>query len=192
MKKQLLILLLALSACSSAVREDPADSPAACAETACAFDEQESLQTDLQTITFEQALEMMEQNESGAFYFHFENCPWCKALDPILDEVLQESPIPLYSVLVRDENNERLYSDEQKERMIPYLGEAMSENEEGELTLYVPLLALVDQGELVSWHVGTLEDHDATKDQLSQEQTEILQEQLVSFAEQAKEVLEKS
>jgi hypothetical protein len=76
--------------------------------------------------------------------------------------------------MTRDEDKNRLYSDEQKEEIIPYIGDYMSENEDGDLTLYVPLVLVVKDGAVIDGHEGTFDDHDAHERVMTQEEIDEL------------------
>lgn len=111
--------------------------------------------------TMDDAISLFENRESGVIYFGFENCPWCKEAKPILKEVAKKLGKKIYYVKTRDKDNERLYTDEQKEKIQPYIEEYMSENDEGVMTLYVPLVLVVKDGKVIAGHESTVEGHDA-------------------------------
>ncbi len=54
----------------------------------------------------------------------------------------------------------------------------MKDNDEGILTLYVPLVVRVEDGQVISGHQGTAEDHDAHESSLTQEETEELKAEI--------------
>lgn len=65
----------------------------------------------------------------------------------------------------------------------------MSNNDEGILTLYVPLVLVIKNGKVIDGHEGTLESHDATerkmtndeKEQLTKIYTKLMSEALASL-----------
>lgn len=129
----------------------------------------------MQPLFFEEALSFFKEKKSGLLYFGFENCPWCQEALPILREEAKRQNVSIHSILTRDENNELLYTEEQKQEIIPYLQDYMSKNEEGELTLYVPLVVVVKDGKAIEGHVGTVDDHDAHARKMTEEEKQELQ-----------------
>ena len=93
---------------------------------------------------------------------------------PILKKVAKENGIDIQYVKVRDEEKNRLYTDEQKAIIEPYIQDYMSNNDEGVLTLYVPLVLVVKDGKVVDGHEGTLESHDATERKMTNDEKEQL------------------
>lgn len=120
--------------------------------------------------TMDEAIKMFENKESGILYFGFEKCPWCKEAKPILEEVAEKEGVTIHYVKIRDKKLERLYSDEQKENIQQYISEYMSENDEGELTLYVPLVLVVKDGKVLSGHEGTVDGHDAHERKMTEKE----------------------
>ena len=92
----------------------------------------------------------------------------------ILKKVTKENGIDIQYVKVRDEEKNRLYTDEQKAIIEPYIQDYMSNNDEGVLTLYVPLVLVVKDGKVVDGHEGTLESHDATERKMTNDEKEQL------------------
>ena len=106
--------------------------------------------------------------------FNISSCPWCKEAKPILKKVAKENGIDIQYVKVRDEEKNRLYTDEQKAIIEPYIQDYMSNNDEGVLTLYVPLVLVVKDGKVIDGHEGTLESHDATERKMTNDEKEQL------------------
>ena len=50
----------------------------------------------------------------------------------------------------------------------------MSNNDEGVLTLYVPLVLVVKDGKVIDGHEGTLESHDATERKMTNDEKSTL------------------
>lgn len=121
---------------------------------------------------FELAISFFEQEKSGILYFGFYDCPWCQDIAPILSDVASEKGEEVFYIQTRDDDRNRLYTDEQKERIIPYLGHYMSENKEGILTLYVPLIVRVEEGKVTMAHQGTIEGHQAADREMSKDERE--------------------
>lgn len=167
----LAFLLLGLVSCTP--KPETETKSAVHENTACSVDNEcETEQTDLkdeisrfQKISMDEAADLIESKDSGIIYFGFENCPWCQQALPVfldcLDKEEEKQTIPLYYVETRNSEGELVYTQEQKERILPYIKGYMSDNEEGELTLYVPLFIHIDNGKVLEGHVGTVDSHDA-------------------------------
>ena len=179
----LLCCLFFAGCTSSPVQEDPGDEwgcptdGSACAPAA-KDSETQDIPEEFKEISFDDAVAFFEDGKTGLIYFGFPNCPWCKDVVPVLDQEAKEADQEVLYVRTRDDNKERLYTDEQKEEIIPYLEEYMSENDEGELTLYVPLVVYVENGKAKEGHVGTVEGHDAHEREMTEKEQQELQETL--------------
>ncbi|OLU38945.1 TlpA family protein disulfide reductase [Ileibacterium valens] len=129
-------------------------------------------------MSFNDAISFFEDKKTGLLYFGFADCPWCQEIVPILDQALKENGKSVHSIQTRDSELNRLYSDEQKAEIEKYISDYMSEDDQGVLTLYVPLVLYVENGEVVDGHQGTVDEHDAHErkmtDQEKQEVTEII------------------
>ena len=177
MKKFLLILLsLTLCACLTQTKSTTSTSKKACdvtsEEKTC--NTKNDTKTNFNEISFDEAIQYFTQEKSGVLYFGFSSCPWCKEAKPILKKVAKENGIDIQYVKVRDEEKNRLYTDEQKAIIEPYIQDYMSNNDEGVLTLYVPLVLVVKDGKVVDGHEGTLESHDATERKMTNDEKEQL------------------
>lgn len=173
MKKLLLILLsLTLCACQSQTKYTASSSKKACdvtsEEETC--NSKDDTKTTFNEISFDEAIQYFTQEKSGVLYFEFSSCPWCKEAKPILKKVAKDNGVDIQYVKVRDEEKNRLYTDEQKAIIEPYIQDYMSNNDEGILTLYVPLVLVVRNGKAIDGHEGTLESHDATERKMTDDE----------------------
>ena len=124
------------------------------------------------SMTFEDAISFFENKESGILYFGFTDCPWCQQAKPYLKKQAKSSDVKVHYIQTRedDEEHTRLYTDEQKERILPYIKEYMEKDDENELTLYVPLVLNVKNGIVVDGHMGTVNGHDATQRKMNDDE----------------------
>lgn len=129
-------------------------------------------------LDFESAISFFEEGKSGVLYFGFHDCPWCEDVVPLLYDAASQEDVEVYYVETRDLERNRLYTDEQKERIIPYIGDYMSDNEKGELTLYVPLVLSVEDGKVSMGHQGTVEGHQAKEREMTDEENAQVREDL--------------
>lgn len=177
MKKLLLILLtLTLCACQTQTKSTASTSKKACdvtsKEETC--NSKDDTKTTFKEISFDEAIQYFTQEKSGVLYFGYSSCPWCNEAKPILKKVAKENGIDIQYVKVRDEEKNRLYTDDQKVIIEPYIQDYMSSNDEGILNLYVPLVLVVKDGKVIDGHEGTLESHDATERKMTNDEKEQL------------------
>lgn len=182
-----LAFALMLAGCSSATdtsktsSQDPAKTSAMEAvrgciadETSCeSFQAEQSIQAladDFTPMTFDEAIAFFKEGESGLLYFGFPDCPWCQEVLPLLSASAADHEVEVHYVRTRDKNKDLLYTPEQKEQIIPYLQDYMSDNDKGELTLFVPLIVEVKDGKVVDGHQGTVDGHDAHERKMTDEE----------------------
>lgn len=115
----------------------------------------------------------LESDSDGIYYLGFPDCPWCKELKPIIEDVAKKYGITVNYVQTRDENRNLLYTEEQKEKIISYLGDYLETDDEGNKVIYVPMVINLKNGNVVSSHIGTVDGHDAhertmTEDEIKQ------------------------
>ena len=86
-------------------------------------------------ISFDEAIGLFENGKSGLVYFGFSRCPWCEEVVPLLEKAAKEQGVEVLYVKTRDAMKERLYTDEQRDQIAPYIGEYLQDNDEGVPTL---------------------------------------------------------
>lgn len=121
-------------------------------------------------LTMAQALERFEKQTDGIYYFGYPDCPWCQQVEPILEKEMKPDGPAVFYIRTRDDNHELLYTEEEKEKLLKYIGPYMSENDEGEKTLYVPCLVNYQNGKAFIGHVGTVDGHDATEREMTKKE----------------------
>lgn len=191
--------ILTVSGCSSALsspassdqetqnRQQETETVQACDAASdpqeCAAEDQketgENIVSGFEKLTFEEAINFFRDKKTGILYFGFPDCPWCQQLLPVLEEAREETGQTIYYIQTRDENRERLYTEDQKEEIEPWIRNYMKNNEDGVLTLYVPLVLNVQDGTVIAGHQGTEDGHDAHERQMTEEEKNLLKEQLL-------------
>lgn len=167
----LVLISLVLVGCSQV--ESQKASSGCSEEQACAAAET-TQSAQLEPISFDDAIRFFTDKKSGLLYFGFENCPWCQEAVPVLEEAAWVNDIPIHYIQTRDAEGTLLYTDKQKEEILPYIKNYMSNNDEGVLTLYVPLVLVIRDGEVAAGHVGTVDDHDAHERTMTEEEKQEL------------------
>lgn len=123
-------------------------------------------------ITMDDAIQKMETDASGIFYFGFPTCPWCIEAVPIMNEVAQEMDLHIYYINKRAETS----NEENIAKMTTLLKDIVSENDEGVPTLYVPEVVVINEGEITDHHADTVPNHDAHERKMSEEEQSQLKE----------------
>ena len=116
----------------------------------------------------DEIFEILESG-TGVIYFGFPGCPWCRNMLPILFQAAQKNNIDTIYYL-----NPREVSDEEHSKLIDVLKEYLDVNENGELTLYVPDVYFVKDGQILGHHLGTVDSQTDPYVPLTDEQKEEL------------------
>ena len=177
-KLLILLLVFSLTGCQT----QNVAKPKACDMDGCTSELSQTI--EFPVITMDEALSYFTDNKTGILYFGFTDCPWCQQAAPILKEAANQTNQSITYVKVRDEDKNRLYTEEQRERIAQYISPYMEENEKGILTLYVPLVIVVKDGKAIDGHLGTLDAHDAKKTTLSDLQAEKLKQVYLNLLKQ--------
>jgi len=122
-------------------------------------------------IDFEKANAFLQQDDfNGIMYFGYPNCPWCLEALPIMNEVAKEKKLSIYYVDKKSEINKQ--HPQWEEETIKYLDAAygLQKDDHGDARLYVPEVIVVKDGMVVAHHMGTLNEHDATKNKMNEAQ----------------------
>ncbi len=127
-------------------------------------------------MSFDEAIALFQDQGTGLVYFGFSRCPWCQEIVPLLQKAADQNGVEVFYVKTRDAMKERLYTDEQKDQIAPYIEEYLQDNDEGVPTLYVPLVLAVVDGQVVDGHQGTVEDHDAHERTMTADETKQVQQ----------------
>lgn len=112
------------------------------------------------------------ENKTGVIYFGFPGCPWCRNMLPVLfDSAKQNSVNTVYYFNPREIRGE---NNEDYNKLITILNEFLTENENGEKTLYVPDVYFVKDGKIVGNHLGTVDSQTNPMESLTEEQKQEL------------------
>lgn len=132
---------------------------------------------------------------TGIIYFGFPNCPWCRTAVPILTEVAEEKNIVINYLNILDIRSSYMLENETKAKMKyvgtdnyyiflelldSYLDDYSLTNKSGEKIktgekrLLAPTVVFVKDGEILGFHVGTIESQKDAYLELTKEQKEEL------------------
>lgn len=149
------------------------------------------------------------KNKTGVIYFGFSSCPWCRSILPILEDAAKEVGLAqvfyldiqnIRDVLELDENNKVVTSKEGSngyyqivELLDEYLSEYSLTNEKGEeistgkKRLFAPTVVGVLNGEIVSFHEGSLDSQKSGYDALDDKEKEELKKIYVELIQKTLE-----
>lgn len=178
------ILLFALVGCTTtANKEEEKDSgPSYCDEdvsSTCSLGKSADMSGyegfDVTNSKFEESdmdtvLRTFEEQKDGIFFFSFPACPWCVEALPILNEIAVEQKVKIQYVQTRDADKNLLYTEEQKQTLIPLVSEFLNKDKDGAYQLYVPFVLVVKDGKAISGHVGTVDGHDAHERKMTEDE----------------------
>lgn len=124
--------------------------------------------------SFETMIDKLENKDTFVLYLGFAECPWCLEALPVLNEEALTANISIYYVNVREED-EDLRTEENKYYVAlqGYVEEYLDEDDD---KIYVPAVIIVNNGEVVAYHVGTTDEHDAKEREMYDEEIEELHE----------------
>ena len=117
-----------------------------------------------------EVISFFKEKEDKIVYFGYPKCPWCKDALPIMNESAKEVGKSIYYVETKDKEGNYLYSDEEKEELFTYISDYLDEDEEGKKHLFVPFVMVIKDGKVQSSHLGTLDEHDAVHEKMSDDQ----------------------
>ena len=124
--------------------------------------------------TFTDVFNSIEQKENRLYYIGFPECEWCQSMVAILNQAAMESGKEIWYVPLYDEQGNQIYDMKDREEFVAYAKEHLETNDEGEPTLYSPYVFVLSDGEIVSSHVGTLDDHILEEGMTSEQEEELL------------------
>lgn len=113
------------------------------------------------------------ENGTGILYLGYTNCPWCQDLVPLLNKIAKNNNInsvyyieDFYDMRPDKSANPKYNAEYNKivskiEEYENKTGESIKEDN----IIRVPLVLFVKNGEIVGYQLGTVEEHEITKDE---------------------------
>lgn len=189
-----LILLFSLTACKQDVKDD--NNTTNGGNNACSLDSDCDDDTTVDylikknPITLDELYKRIDNKESFVLYMYFDKCPWCKELGPVVSDVVEDDQRLLnmtYSFNVRpdgERDHDYRYTNDDGEFNYPefkalydYVYDFLGEDKK----VYVPTLMFVRKGEIVYYHVGTVDGHDADKRTMTEEEKDQLEDYIEEY-----------
>lgn len=112
----------------------------------------------------------VEEEKNGIYYIGYVDCPWCQAAAPILDEAAKEANMPISYIELFDQNKTITITEEEKNRFLNWATNHLERDQSGNITLYVPYVFILKEGEIVDYHIGTFDEHNANERDMSEEE----------------------
>lgn len=107
--------------------------------------------------------------KTGIYVFGYADCPWCKQLYPVLEKELKVKQLTASIIDIHEKN----FTSENREDLNQFIIQNTPFND-----VIVPIIFLVSKDDYLQYHVGTLENHDATQDKLTSNQIQLLKNEL--------------
>lgn len=110
-------------------------------------------------IEVNEVIKKIEKKESFYLVMGFPECPWCQALMPVLNEVAKENDIKtIYYLYLKDirDNIESVGHSDYLKLQDNYFNKALDKEKN---RLNAPTFVKVDNGEMVLYHINTVESH---------------------------------
>ena len=126
---------------------------------------------DFYDISVIKLLEVFDTGKTVIVYIGRDNCEWCLALIPVLDEIIKEKDMKVYYLDILSQSEEDLAKiDEVAELCRDYV----EKDSDGKPILRAPSLLYIQEGKLVNFHEGTVNTHDATQRDMTEKELERL------------------
>lgn len=187
MKKTLILLstILILNGCKVLKKDEPKKIGCSIETTCDSETEIKKYSSLISTETFieislEESINLIENKESGVLFFGFKTCPWCQDLIPILKDEADKLDIKINYINIRpdgDSSEFDLRKEDNKNyiKLQEFLKNTFIDDTK---KVYVPLVLILKNGELIDYNYATIEGHDAKERELNEEEIKILKDKL--------------
>jgi len=115
-------------------------------------------------------LKKLDADGSGIYYFGYATCPWCVEAVPIMNEAAKAKDLPIYYIDKKADTSDEASAAAIEER----LADILQSDENGKPHLYVPLVVVMKDGDIIAHHSDTVEGHDAHERKMTKEEQEQL------------------
>lgn len=124
-------------------------------------------------LTVKDMAEMMDEGETFVVYFGFDHCAWCLEAVPLLNEAAKEAEMTVGYINTRaDEEWQSNLDIDDYDLVVEKLGDYLSYDNDGVKHLYTPFVCFIKDGSVVYTHEGTIPDHNAKEETLTDEEKE--------------------
>ncbi len=131
--------------------------------------------TMLVLTTMDEVDELMENDESFAVMFSYENCPYCNLLMPYVNEAAAEAGVRVGYIDTRSNPEWMSNMDiDDYDKVVDRFGRYLSEDDDGKEHLYTPDMYFIKNGRVKARHDGVTEGADDPEQELTSSQEEQL------------------
>ena len=124
----------------------------------------------LRYTSINEIISIMNNKEDAVIYFGYPTCIYCRTAIQVLMDTAKETEIDAIYYLNADES-EKYYNE-----LVNILGEELTEEQNGVRKIYIPLVAFIASGKVVSYNKGTLFSQEDPYQELDESQIEGLSE----------------
>lgn len=130
-----------------------------------------SKRADFEETTISEVMKIFSEKGSGILFFGYTGCKWCQRAVPELNKVARELGVKVYYVDASVSPDEDQYN-----KLVGYLSDILSTDDEGNKQFFVPLVVGVKNGKIVGHHESLVDGFNpqSDADQLSDAQKQKL------------------
>lgn len=130
-----------------------------------------SERADFEETTISEVMKIFSEKGSGILFFGYTGCKWCQRAVPELNKVARELGVKVYYVDASVSPDEDQYN-----KLVGYLSDILSTDDEGNKQFFVPLVVGVKNGKIIGHHESLVDGFNpqSDADQLSDAQKQKL------------------
>lgn len=144
----------------------------------------------------EESLLKLLKHGSGVIYLGFDECPWCQAFAPYLNEVSEDNDLRvMYYDILEDRTNDTEFYQELVSTILEQGEDIIGYDNDGNARVYVPLVLYIVRGEIIgsSDETSRLSTDDIQPEEYwTEENVTALKEELDSYSKQVKTAQEET
>lgn len=128
------------------------------------------------SMTVKDMAKEMDNKNTFAIYFGFNNCPWCKRILPVLNDMAKKEGIEIgYMDTRKDPSWSSNLDIDDYDKFVEIAGSYLDTDSDGKKHLYVPHTFFIKNGEIVAEHSGAVPGYDSPSDEMTDEQKKELE-----------------
>lgn len=144
----------------------------------------------------EESLLKLLKHGSGVIYLGFDECPWCQAFAPYLNEVSEDNDLRvMYYDILEDRTNDTEFYQELVSTILEQGEDIIGYDNDGNARVYVPLVLYIVRGEIIGStdETSRLSTDDIQPEEYwTEENVTALKEELDSYSKQVKTAQEET
>ena len=125
------------------------------------------------SMTVKDMAKEMDNKNTFAIYFGFNNCPWCKRILPVLNDMAKKEGMEIgYMDTRKDPSWSSNLDIDDYDKFVEIAGSYLDTDSDGKKHLYVPHTFFIKNGEVVYSHEGVADNLEDPKGELSEDMKE--------------------